>query len=153
MSSASWHDSPRRIVLAPNDLRVRDWPLRDDGWRAWAGVVTIGAIATGMGWRFHNVAVGAASGVALLAAGWRLVVPVTWEFNGQGVTERVLGRRRAIPWTSVAGWKCYRRGVLLLPDANPAPWSAWHAWYVPWCGEREQLVAILEHYVGASITN
>lgn len=153
MSSASWNDSSRRIVLAPNDVRLSDWPLRNDGWRAWAGLGMIGLIAAGMGWRFHSIPVGLASGLALLAAGWRLVVPVTWEFNGQGVTERVLGRRRSIPWTSVAGWKCCRRGVLLFPDPNPAPWGALHALYVPWCGEREQLVAILEHYVGTGTTS
>lgn len=153
MSSARWQDSSRRIVLAPNDLRLTVWPLRDDGWRAWAGVVTIALISAGMGWRFHSLAVGLACGVALLTAAWRLVVPVTWDFGSQGVAERALGRRRVIPWPAIAGWRCYRRGVLLLPESNPSPVGVLNGWYVPWKGEREQLVAVLEHYVGPALAS
>lgn len=136
------------LRVAPPDLRLVNWPLRDEGWRAWGLLTVLAAAATAVGWKLTNLPAGLLAGTALAVAAWRLWIPVTWELGYSGITETVLGRSVRIPWTSIAGWREYRTGVLLLPEADAAPILALRGRFVAWRNQRAELLALLEHYVG-----
>lgn len=136
------------LRVAPPDLRLVNWPLRDEGWRAWGLLTVLAAAATAVGWKLTSLPAGLLAGTALAVAAWRLWIPVTWELGYSGITETVLGRSVRIPWTSIAGWREYRAGVLLLPEADAAPILALRGRFVAWRSQRAELLALLEHYVG-----
>ena len=111
------------------------------------------AVSLAVGWKLESVLSGGLAAVALAVAAWRLWLPVTWDLGYGGVTETVMGRAVRIPWTAIAGWREYRSGVLLLPEADTAPILALRGRFLAWRNRRADVMALLEHYVGRSVSS
>lgn len=148
MSSVRSHDSARQRV-APADIVLVNWPLRDQPIASLAAAAAFVAIAWGVGHLAEQPWVGSAAGVALFASTWRWWVPVTFGFGPAGVTQSIFGRSFRKPWAAVVRYERLARGVLLLPDAEGAPASSLRGRYVAWLNRRDELVTLLEFYVGA----
>jgi hypothetical protein len=134
-----------RQTLAPDDVVVWNWPLRDEGLRSWA--LLIGAvILTALVWVIWRSAAFALFTYAMLAlALWRLWLPVKWELGLTGVTMVVLGFRRRIPWLSIARFEMRDDGVWLFADREA---SSQRGTFIAYAGEREKVTACIEYYLG-----
>lgn len=144
------HSSPTAPRPAPAEVRVVNWPLRDEGWSAALRLLLFVAIVIVTGWKLDAYAA-ALGALALAVAAWRFWIPVTWELNSHGVTETVLGRSQRIPWTAIGGWREFGSGVLLLPEADLAPVLALRGRFVAWGRHRIEVLAQLEHYAGPAL--
>jgi hypothetical protein len=131
--------------LAPDDVAVWNWPLRDEGLRSWAllgGVIILVALV----WAIWGNPAFALFAYAMLAlALWRLWLPVKWELGLTGVTMVVLGFRRRIPWLSIARFEMRDDGVWLFADRDP---SAQRGTFIGYAGERDRIKACIEYYLG-----
>jgi hypothetical protein len=148
MTSQSVHKQPAVAAPGPVELLLANWPLRDDGPLAW--LVVIGAVAASVtaGFVAQSAVMGVVSFLALSIALWRLWVPVTFELGPRGVVQILFGRRRRIAWSSVARYEVRRHGVLLLSEETQGPAAALRGLYVRWGRHREELLAVIAHYLG-----
>jgi hypothetical protein len=131
--------------LAPDDVAVWNWPLRDEGLKPWA--ILVGAIAlVALVWAIWANAAFALFTYAVFAlALWRLWIPVKWELGLTGVTLVVLGFSRRIPWLSVARFELREDGVWLFADRTAAPQRGT---FIGYGGQRERMQACIEYYLG-----
>lgn len=131
--------------LAPEDVAVWNWPLRDEGLKAWA--VLVGAIAVAaLVWVIWADGVFALFAYAMLAlALWRLWLPVKWELGLTGISLVVLGFRRRIPWLAVARFELREDGVWLFADREASPQRGT---FIGYGGQKERVQACIEYYLG-----
>ena len=148
MTSQSVRKQSAVAAPGPVELLLANWPLRDDGPLAW--FVAIGAVAASVaaGIVAHSPVMGVVGFAALSIALWRLWVPVTFELGPRGVVQILFGRRRRIAWSSVARYEVRRRGVLLLSEETQGPAAVLRGLYVRWGRHREELLAVIAHYLG-----
>lgn len=138
----------RRETSTPRDLRITNWPLRDDGPWAMLAVTLVLAVALGAMILSASPATGLLALLALVLAMWRLWIPVTFEFSPHGMTQEVLGRRRRIAWRSIGGYRVVRRGVWLLPHASELRIAAPRSLFVRGGPQLDTLLAVLAFYLG-----
>lgn len=148
MDSPSTRDSQVRLGFAPEETTVLNWPLWQEGLRAWSILVGAFLAAYLVGRQMESAYAMAGLAVALLAILWRVWLPVRYEFRRHGIVQVVLGRRRRIPWSSVAAYRTSNDGVLLLPNLNGQPASMLHGLFVVWGGRQAEIQAHLDFYVG-----
>ena len=146
-SSSSQSDfigQPRQL-LAPEDVIVWNWPLRDEGPTSW--VLLVGAIiVSALVWVIWANPAFALFAYAMFAlALWRLWLPVKWELGLTGITMFVLGFRRRIPWLSIARFETRDDGVWLFADREASPQRGT---FIGYGGQRERVRACIEYYLG-----
>lgn len=134
-----------RQPLAPEDVAVWNWPLRDEGLKSW--VLLVGAIVVcALVWAIWANGPFALFTYAMLAlALWRLWVPVKWELGLTGITMVVLGFRRRIPWLAVARFELREDGVWLFADRGASPQRGT---FIAYGGQHERVRACIEYYLG-----
>lgn len=152
MGSSSADRSVGRVSYAPLTLQITNWPLRDNRVRACAAIAGMLAVAIFAGAFADSVAMGMVAFAALAFAGWRLWIPVRFEFGPKGIVQTVLGRQRRIPWVALMRYEVRRHGVLLLADAEPSPLAALRGLYVRWQDRRDDLLEILEFFMNSRTT-
>ena len=147
--------SPEKTVTratkgSPSVLLV-NWPLRDEGVRAWLMLALLAAAAAAAGGTVRSWPMGVLLFATLTIAAWRLWMPVTFEFGPKGVVQTVLGRRRRVGWAELTGYQIRRHGVLLLFDAEPGPLASLRGLYVRWHNQsqRDGLIETLDFYIRA----
>jgi hypothetical protein len=150
MDSASTRDSQVRIGFAPEEVTVLNWPLQQEGVRAWGMLIGTLLFVAGIGWWLESAAIAAALAVVFVAILWRLWLPVHYEFRRHGIVQIVWGRRRRIPWNSIASYRSLPSGVLLIPDVNGQPLSSLHGLFIAWGGRRAEIKAHLDFYLGTT---
>jgi hypothetical protein len=139
--------APLRIRVAPEELTLATWGLRDLGWYGWVNLLIAGGVSYGVGWITGWPLAGWGTLLVLLATLWRYWLPVQYELGPQGITQAVLGRRTRIPWTAILNYDVRTRGVLLYADAILTPLSPLRGLYLPWGREREAVLAHIEYYL------
>lgn len=150
MESPSTRDSQVRIGFAPEEITVLNWPLRQEGLRAWGLIGGVTLLIVAVGWWRQSAAIAAGLAVVFVAILWRLWLPVKYEFRRHGIVQCVWGRRRRIPWNSIASYRSLPTGVLLLPDVNGQSLSTLHGMFIAWGGRRSEIQAHLDFYLGAA---
>ncbi len=141
--------SPLRIRVAPEEVTVRFWGLRDEPLGTWLRVI-LGALASAMVGRFlGNEWWGWGTLALVLITLWRSLVPLRFEIGPHGITQIVLGRRTRLLWTSILNYQVLSRGVLLLPDAAVTPLSPLRGLYLPWRSQKEPVLANIEYYLAS----
>jgi hypothetical protein len=133
---------------APEPVRITNWPLMDDGLTAWAmvaGMIAVGAIAGAVA---GSPFMGVITILALAISVWRLWFPITFDFSSRGVVQTCWRRQRRIPWPQIARYEVLSRGVLLSADEEPAPLAPLRSIYVSWNEQRDELVRLLEFFLG-----
>jgi hypothetical protein len=147
----------RRIAragyYAPPSVQLVNWPLRDDGVRAWLMVTMFLAVAVVAASISRSPSMGLVVFAALALAAWRLWIPVRFEFSSNGVVQTVLGRRRRIPWAEFDRYEIRRHGVLLLADAETTPLGALRGLFVRWQNQRDELLELLNFFINARINS
>ncbi len=132
--------------LAPEPLRLRSWPLRDDFGQTAILLLLAAAlcwlVAEQTHWRLAVLA-----GAVQVAVLWRRLVPTTFEMTASGVVLRRWSSK-VLPWSRIAYVECGRRGVLLLPVRADSPWTRLRGIYVPWGKSEEAVRAMLSFYLG-----
>src|SRR5262245_19115427 len=148
-SRSSQPSTPRdvRILVAPEELNFRDWPLVD---RPLASLAAIG-LAAGMGglagWAARTPLVGAAVAVFLMLLLWRTWLPTHYELSGSGISMSVLGWRRRVPWTAIQNHEIKADGVLLVPDAALTSLSPLRGIYLHWGSHQSGVLSHLDYYL------
>jgi len=146
-----------RILVAPDELTWRDWPLFD---RPVGSLVAIGlaaAISCLAGWAAGSPLVGGAVAAILLLLLWRTCLPTHYELSGSGITQSILGWRRRVPWTAIQNHEIKSDGVLLVPDAALTPLSPLRGLYLHCGSHKSAVLSHLDYYLrpwnAASRTN
>ena len=139
--------SPLRIRVAPEEVTVRYWGLRDEPLGTWLRVILGAGAAAAVGRFLGNEWWGWGTLALVLITLWRNLVPLRFEIGPHGVTQIVLGRQTRILWTSILNYQVYSRGVLLLPDAAVAPLSPLRGLFLPWGLQKERVLSNIEYYL------
>lgn len=134
-----------RAPLAPNDVAVWNWPLRDEGLRSWALLIAAIIIAAVVWIIYASPAFTLFTATTFALALWRLWLPVKWELGLTGVTMVVLGVRRRIPWLAIARFEMHDDGVWLYADREA---SSQRGTFIGYAGQRERIRACIEYYLG-----
>lgn len=148
MEPASGRDSQVRIGFAPEEVSVLNWPLWQEGWRAWLMLAGGAALVALLAQQSQSPLLASVVAAVLVLTGWRLWLPVRFELRRHGVVQIVLGRRTRIPWTSIGSYRCLARGVLLLPDDDDRAPTRLQSLFIAWSGHRAEMLANLEYYLG-----
>jgi hypothetical protein len=138
---------PLRIRIAPEEVTLVVWPLRQRPVESLLLVAVAAGTSCFVGWWTRQPLVGGALAAALAIVLWRTWLPVTYVLGLSGVTQTVLGRTRRIPWSAIRSFELQPDGVLLSPDRDLVPLSPLRGLYLPWLGEREKVLAHLEYYL------
>jgi hypothetical protein len=141
-------ESAKRIRIAPEEVTLHVWPLKQRPMSSLLAVAIAAAVVWLVGWLWQPWAGGAAAAILALTL-WRMWLPVTYEIGVSGVTQVVLGRRRRIPWPAIRNYVAYADGVLLVPDADVRPASPLRGLFLPWLDHREKVLANVEYYVAS----
>lgn len=128
---------------------VTNWPLRDEGLRAWLMLGLLAALAAAAGGAARSWPMAVFVLASLAVAAWRLWVPVTFEVGPKGLVQTALGRRRRIGWGELARCEPRRHGVLLLWEAEPGPLTPLRGLYIRWRdqSQRDALIETLDFYL------
>lgn len=138
-----------RIRVAPVEVTVRYWGLRDEPLGTWFRVL-MGGVASAVaghflgheGWGWGTLAL-------ILVTLWRNLIPLRFEIGPHGITQVGLGRKSRILWTSILNYQVLANGVLLLPDAAVTRLSPLRGLYLPWGTQKEQVLANVEYYLAS----
>jgi len=145
MAETTEQDTEIRPTNPP--VRWRSWPLRRSASRS--AVATAGLLLAALVvYCLAGRVVLALLALSALAAGCsRFFLPVEFELSEAGVAQRMLGRHRLIPWRAIARYEVCSAGVLLLADADRSPLAPLHGLYVAWLGNRDEVLAVVRHYL------
>jgi hypothetical protein len=130
-------------------VRIVHWPLRDGGpwvWLVGLGIAGVGVVA---GVVSGYSMMGGVCFATLMLSCWRLWLPVTFELGTKGISQSTLVFRWRIPWRCFARYETRNRGVWLLSDAEPAPFSTLRGVFVPWSDQAVQVRAVLDFFLAA----
>lgn len=136
------------VVAGPSpDLRLTVWPLRDEPLATWIilGLAALASVLAGV--ISGSWLIGGAAAVALAVALWRMWLPVEIRLYELGVTQTILRRTWRMPWRTVAAYRVCTSGVLLLSDDDDSPLGRIGGLYIPWGKRRNELLAVMEHYL------
>lgn len=139
--------APLRIRVAPEDVVLHVWGLRDFGWFGWLNLLLAALVSYGVGWLTGWPLAGGVVFVVLLATLWRFWLPMQFELGSQGISQTVLGRTSRILWTSVRNYQVRSCGILLYSDAVLTPLSPLRALYLPWGRQKEQVLGQVDYYL------
>ena len=113
MSSARSPDSVTKLRIAPPDLRLVNWPLRDAKLASVLTVVLVTIASVVAVQLSDSVAMGVLTCLALAAALWRMWVPVTFELSASGIVETIGRRRTRTSWSLIQRCEIRGSGVVL----------------------------------------
>ena len=151
--SARVSPPPLRIRVAPEEVTVRFWGLRDEPLGTWLRVVIGGGAAALVGKYLGNEWWGWGMAALILLTLWRSLLPLRFEIGPHGITQFVFGRKTRILWTSILHYQTFSRGVLLLPDAAVTPLSPLRGLFLPWGSQKEPVLANIEYYLASWTTS
>ena len=146
MSSSTRGGSSKRAATGPA-IVVSHWPLRDDPVRSVLRVALAVGVAAMAGYFSGQLLVGTVVAAVVLASMWRMFVPVVYELGVEGIALGAFGRVRRIPWRAVRNCDAGQSGMFLSGSENPAPVDAIGAVFIPWCGQRDAIEALVRVFV------
>jgi len=138
-------------ISPPANVRLVNWPVRDDGAHAWTFVALVVAVAVGFGFVARSTGVGLLSLAAMSLAMWRMWVPVVFEFGPRGIHQRVFRTKRRIAWSVVKRCTVRKRGVTLLFFEDSSPLADALGLYIRWGKNKEELLDMIRYYTGSRI--
>lgn len=140
-----------RTLAGPALLRpisVRSWPARDSGWWTIVPAIAVGTLGGAIGTTVGHWLAGFLAALLVAASSWRYWLPVDFDLDATGVTQRLGHCRWRIPWAAVCGYAVLPHGAQLWPAAPGPLTAATRAVCIPWNGQREAVLAILAEQLG-----
>ncbi len=131
----------------PPPIRWRSWPVRDDALQGLAVVTGLLLVAAVVGGVSGKVYLGLLALAALVVALWRFFLPVRFGLDGEGISQRIFGRQRRIPWEAIRHHEVRWAGVLLLPREDRSAMAPFRGLYVPWTAHRDEVLAHVDYYL------
>jgi hypothetical protein len=128
-------------------LTIESWPLRDEPIASTLLLGTSLVVGLAVGLVGQNWLIGLASALALVLALRGLWLPAEYQLNELGVRRTVLGRSRRTPWREIGGYQIGSTALALWPDRQFTLRSMLRGMTIPYGDRRDQLVAIVEHYM------
>lgn len=129
----------------PVPIAWRVWPVIDSVWEL-LGLSTVLVLVPLVTWSLSGrTALTVLCTFAVGAVTWRHFFPTICEVNALGVTQRLFGRTKRIPWLSIDRYVVGRKGVFLTSAG--APLELFRGLYLPWGAHREQILASLRYYL------
>ena len=129
----------------PVPIAWRVWPVIDSVWEL-LGLSAVLVLVPLVTWTISGrTALTVLCTFAVGAVTWRHFFPTICEVNALGVTQRLFGRTRRIPWLSIDRYVVGRKGVFLTSAG--APLELFRGLYLPWGAHREQILASLRYYL------
>jgi hypothetical protein len=119
-------------LTAENDkpLYYSVWLIADQKWNAallFGTALVVGIIV----WQYGgNLILELTALLFLLGTIWRILVPVHFELNSNGIIYRSLNRNRFIAWGDVRSYQIRRNGILLLPQTDRFFLEAFRGFYL-----------------------
>jgi hypothetical protein len=135
------------IRIAPEEVQLTVWPLRDRGLGAWVALVLPLVAGLLVAWRFEQWWAGVIVGLIGYAAVWRAWLPVQVTLGATGINERCLGWERKINWTAIRTYEVRRHGVLLYPDERLARVAPLRGLYLHWGSRKDDVLDVVEYYL------
>jgi hypothetical protein len=137
------------IRVAPEEITLWHWPLRDRRLGAWIALAV--PLITGLfiAWRFDQWWAGVIVGLIGYATIWRTWLPVQITLSSTGIKERCLGFERRISWTAIHSYEVRRHGVLLFPDERLTRVAPLRGLYLHWGSHRAEVLEVVEYYLQA----
>lgn len=132
---------------APRDVQLRTWPLVDGEPLAWGCLLGAALLFGAAAYASSSVATGAVLAALVLMSVWRWWVPIHTEISAAGVTQRVLGRSRRIPWTAIGAIERRPQGLLILRGRGAAPLAALRGLYLPYRDHKADMLALVDFYL------
>lgn len=148
MPSTTRHSKDPRTAAPPANLKVVNWPLRDDGIHAWAFVALVVGLAVAIGFVSNSFAVSVFGFVVMSLAMWRMWIPIAFEFGPRGIYQTVLHTKRRIAWSTIRRCVERKRGILLLFSEDSSPLANALGLYIRWGTSKEELLNIIGYYAG-----
>mgnify|MGYP005836108853 CR=1 FL=1 len=108
------------------------------------GVIALGAVAAGVG--FRSVVLGLLAAALLVASVGDFLFPLTYTLDAQGASVRGLWGRRHLPWHRVRRVARDELGVKLSPLAGPSRLEAYRGIYCWFAGNEAEVMAAVEWY-------
>jgi len=143
---------PPAVPFTARAVLVRAWPLREQGWRSLALVSAFLIVGAIVGQATGHWGPGVASVLLLFGVSWRFWLPVDFELDPLGITQRIGRRSWRLRWTAIGGYEAQAEGARLwLAGASPLTAAA-RAISIPWDGQREAVLAILAENLGPAWT-
>ena len=140
-------ESVPRGRVAPAEVTVVDWPVRDQPLGASLALALAAGAVWLADWATGNGLAGVVLGVLLAVTLWRTWLPVKYQLGGGGVEQKVLGFSRRMAWGSIRNYEVRGDGLLLFFDAELSKLSPLRGVYIRWGGQREAVLANLEYYL------
>jgi hypothetical protein len=133
-------------ATAPAPLRADNWPLRDTPRRATALLAVFLVLAIAGGWLSGDGTMGALCLLVLLAATWKVWIPVKCQIGPRGVTIRFWRCQRHLAWSQIDRFEVRHHGVLVVLDTDRSVLSYLRSVYLPWRGDLDDVRRTCEHY-------
>jgi len=136
-------EQPKPSTGKPEAVVWTSWPLGHGELAVWllpvglVGLYAVVALLTGS----HALALMAVA--AMILSLWRAFVPVEYQLDETGVTQRTMRRRRHLPWPVIGHCRPQEGGVLLVSHRRSPAIDAWTGVYLPWCEDRQRMIRIL----------
>jgi hypothetical protein len=100
-----------------------------------------------------SLLMGTLAAATLVAAMWKLWIPVTTEFDPRGIVLTALGRRRRIAWRAIDHLELHQGGLFLCTQPVPPQHSVWGSVFLPWGSDRELITTFCEEYHGMGVAD
>lgn len=139
--------SPASVApAAPPAVAWRSWPVRSGLNQAWTVVIPVGLAATCAGLGAGEARWGVVAGALVALAMWRFFVPIDYDLDARGVSERIWGRSRRLPWNRFDFYLAGSRGVTLVRRGRWLPSRV--GLYLPFENRRREILANLAYHLG-----
>jgi hypothetical protein len=150
MSDSSTENTSVRAAPPAREVRVVNWPMRDDPGSTLAvagccvAVGVLAAVVAGSWW------MGLLSSGALGMATWKLWIPIACDMGPAGITLSVWRWRRHISWRQIDRVQCESRGVFLCGPGAGSGARGWGSLYLPWRRQTNLVAEFHDYYCRAA---
>src|SRR3954463_2348939 len=93
--------SPLRIRVAPEEVTIRHWGLRDQPFISWLNFLLAAGASAFVGMYLGNEVWGWGILLVFVVTLWPIWIPMRFEIGPHGITRVVLGRKTRAAWTSI----------------------------------------------------
>ncbi len=152
----SSRDDPSAVVetsrSSNSEVILLNWPLIQDGWRSVFYVSLTVAVALLTGWVTGHKPSAMLAALTLAISMWRFWLPVRFQFNYNGITQTVLGRRSLVAWRCVQRCELLRHGIFFYFTPDRSPFSLFSSLYVDWRDRRDELLRFVDGAMRNSVS-
>jgi len=132
-------------------VRWRSWPLADNRRCSLLLLGAILCVAAAVWWLGQSWFIALFAVVALAAAMWQYLLPVTSEICPAGVRRYALGRMRLVPWQAIRAYRWRATGVVFFQRPDATTIDLLRSMFVPYPSDEDEMVVAVRLYLPHAI--